>query len=60
MNDKAIKDMAELEVSLAQAAKNAAEAVLAAKKAQWYEIVLACSFTAGLITVGIAISKAFL
>jgi hypothetical protein len=48
---------ADIELKLAQAQQATAEALLAAKKARWYELVL---FGSAGITIGLGIAQLFL
>jgi len=51
------EEQIEIELKLAQARQATAEALLTAKKARWYELVI---FGGGGITVGLGIAQLFL
>lgn len=55
--DKTMKSHSEIELNFAEAHKATAEAILAAKKARWYELVI---FGGAGITIGLALGKLLL
>jgi len=54
--EETMKDLSEIELNYSQANKAAVEAILAAKKARWYELVI---FGGAGITIGLGLSKTF-